>query len=94
LADEILFVPKVSSREGAYQAAGERVVEMCDVLIALWDGQKGRGKGGTGEIVAYARKKSLPLVWIHAANQIPGMDLPVSTGEEQGKITLENFSAE
>ena len=91
VADEILSIPKATSREAAYEAAGARVVEMCDVLIALWDGQKARGKGGAGDMVAYARKKCLPLVWIHTANQIHGMEPPVSLVEEQGIITLENF---
>jgi hypothetical protein len=36
------------------------------VLIALWDGQPSRGKGGTAEIVAYARQRGIPVVWIDA----------------------------
>jgi hypothetical protein len=43
------------SRESAYERAGRAVVDACDVLLALWDGEASRGRGGTAEIVAYAR---------------------------------------
>src|SRR5919206_71542 len=31
----------------AYEVAGRHVVTRCDVLLALWNGQPGRGRGGT-----------------------------------------------
>jgi hypothetical protein len=34
------------------------------VLVALWDGQPSRGKGGTAEIVEYARKRKRPILII------------------------------
>ena len=91
LAEEILPPPEASNREGAYQAAGSYVVQNCDVLIAIWNGAKAQGKGGTAEIVDQARLLKLPLIWIHAGNRVPGTETPISLGEEQGKITLENF---
>ncbi|HQG46336.1 MAG TPA: hypothetical protein PLG50_11820, partial [bacterium] len=51
-------------RSKAYRAAGVLVVEKCDLLIAVWDGQKARGIGGTAEIIAYAEKRGRPLVKI------------------------------
>jgi hypothetical protein len=51
-------------RRRAYEAAGRYVVDHCDVMIALWDGQPSQGKGGTAEIVACARQKSRPLIII------------------------------
>lgn len=50
-------------RTAAYAAAGRAVVDRCDVLIALWDGEPTRGPGGTAEIVEYARQLGKPLVW-------------------------------
>lgn len=41
--------------EAAFRAAGHYVVEHCDVLVAVWDGQPARGVGGTGDAVAHAR---------------------------------------
>jgi len=51
--------------EEAYLAAGCRVVDMSDVLLAVWDGQPARGKGGTGNIVEYARSRAtrVEIVW-------------------------------
>jgi len=51
--------------EDAYLAAGYRVVDSSDFLIAVWDGEPARGKGGTGDIVQYARHRGLPVkvVW-------------------------------
>lgn len=42
--------------EPAYDAAGRWIVENCDELVAVWDGQPARGLGGTGDVVAYARE--------------------------------------
>jgi tetratricopeptide (TPR) repeat protein len=56
-----------SRREAAYEAGGYFVVDGCAVLIAIWDGQPARGRGGTAEIVAYARQLGRPLVWVQAA---------------------------
>ena len=44
-------------RLAAYEASGRAVVDGCDVLVAVWDGAPSRGRGGTAEIVAYARER-------------------------------------
>ncbi|MEY2438480.1 MAG: hypothetical protein QOF97_3316, partial [Acidimicrobiaceae bacterium] len=48
-------------REAAYERAGRAVVETSDVLVALWDGGASRGRGGTAEMVAYARERGVPV---------------------------------
>ena len=48
--------------EDSYLAAGKRVVDLCDRLFAVWDGQPAKGKGGTGDIVAYAISQKKPIV--------------------------------
>jgi hypothetical protein len=60
-AHEILVVDAVSSREEAYELAGQTIVETSDVLVALWDGGPSRGRGGTAEIVRYARDRQVPV---------------------------------
>ena len=42
-------------REAAYERAGLAVIDGSDVLVALWDGEAGRGRGGTAETVRTAR---------------------------------------
>ncbi|MEU9451556.1 hypothetical protein [Streptomyces sp. NPDC048277] len=48
-----------SSPEAAYDAAGRWVADHCDLLVAVWDGRPARGRGGTAEVVAYARANGL-----------------------------------
>ena len=63
-AEEMIFLPHAKNRKEAYRNVGRYVVDHCDVLIALWDGKDEKGIGGTGEVVAYARKNGVPLIWI------------------------------
>ena len=51
-------------RDSAYEAAGRVVLRQSDVLIAIWNGQKASGKGGTGQIVKEGLDKKIPIVWI------------------------------
>lgn len=46
----------------AFLNAGLFVVDHCDLLIAVWDGQPATGSGGTADIVAYARAKGRAFV--------------------------------
>lgn len=39
--------PSLPTRGEGYEWAGRRVVDRCDVLIAIWDGRPSRGRGGT-----------------------------------------------
>ncbi|HEX2171799.1 MAG TPA: hypothetical protein VHL09_05090 [Dehalococcoidia bacterium] len=64
-ASEVFVLPAVETREEAYEGAGRYVTERCDVLIALWDGEPARGLGGTADVVARARVRGIPVLWIH-----------------------------
>ena len=63
-ASEVWQAPPGTSREEAYERAGHYVVDRSDAVIALWDGEPEKGRGGTGAIVAYAREQGVPLVWV------------------------------
>ena len=82
-ANEVIQLPDFSNRNEAYEAAGRYVVDHSDALICIWDGLPEQGQGGTGSMVERARKRGIPLVWIHAGNREPGT--------EQGKIEYENW---
>lgn len=56
-----------SRPEAAYLAVGLKVLEMSDVLIAVWDGQPARGAGGTGDIVRRAVAAGMLVLWVQAA---------------------------
>ncbi len=55
---------QVELRRDAYKQVGQYVVDHCDVLVAVWDGQpaRGRGRGGTAEIVKYAEEQNRPVI--------------------------------
>jgi hypothetical protein len=54
-------------REAGYSAAGAYTVRHADVMIAIWDGGRARGNGGTGDVVALALGSGLPVIWIASA---------------------------
>ncbi len=57
--------PDGLDRDEAYERAGRYVVDRCDALVALWDGKKSRGRGGTADIVGYALERGVPIAWVH-----------------------------
>jgi len=89
--DEVVELPACASREEAYAAANDRLLDGIDVLVAVWDGETAQGDAGTAEVVARARALRLPLAWVHAGNRKPDTMEPTSLGEEQGKVTFENL---
>lgn len=56
--------PEGDDREAAYLAAGLRVADESDLLLVVWDGRPAAGKGGTGDIAAYARDRGTRVVWL------------------------------
>lgn len=49
-----------------YRTLGRALLDDADLLLALWDGGPPRGPGGTAEVVARARERDLPVIWVHA----------------------------
>ena len=64
-ADEIIALPgDRADLEAAYVLVGESLVERADMLIAIWDGEEGRGPGGTAHVVEMALRSSVPVIHI------------------------------
>jgi len=61
-AERLEVAAEPGSRDEAYLSGGFEIVNSCDVLLAVWDGKPARGKGGTADIVAYARAMARPVV--------------------------------
>ena len=55
----------------AYEAVGRLVVRNCDLIVGIWDGGPGHGRGGTAEIIRYAANNGPPVVWIDATSHVP-----------------------
>jgi hypothetical protein len=64
---EVLDTP--GTDEDAYLAAGQRVVQLSDIVLAVWDGKAAKGLGGTADIVAYARSIARPIVHINPVDR-------------------------
>jgi hypothetical protein len=64
LRDEFSASAVDEARREAYYKVGTYVVDHCDVLIAVWNGQPAGGRGGTAEIVSYALRQLRPVVII------------------------------
>lgn len=64
-------LPFAAPSEEAFFAAGRTVVDECDLLVAIWDGQPARGHGGTADVVAYATEQGRPVrvVWPSGVNR-------------------------
>lgn len=72
-----------------YATIGQMLVRQADLLIALWDGNPGRGRGGTADVVSEARRSGVPVIWLDltkrscvhslvpdpATNHLPASDL-------------------
>jgi hypothetical protein len=51
-------------RTAAYVVAGRALIQHSDVLIAVWDGSRARGPGGTADVVAQALRLDIPVLVI------------------------------
>lgn len=64
-AEDVETLDYAEPSEEAFFQAGKRVVELSDILLAIWDGAQAKGHGGTAEIVQYARQqgKTVSIIW-------------------------------
>jgi hypothetical protein len=64
-ADEIVALPGTrEDLQAAYVRVGESLVETADILIAIWDGEAGKGPGGTAHVVDLAMEASVPVIHV------------------------------
>lgn len=57
---------QTKSRNRGYLAVGRSVVDACELLIVIWDGQPANGTGGTGDVVRYALQQQRTVIWVPA----------------------------
>ena len=69
-AEAICELPDVRDHDPrGYVLIGEATVAQCDILVALWDGEESRGRGGTADVIEHAVRRGVPV--IHIANDAP-----------------------
>ena len=66
-AEHVRVITENGTREDAYLDCGLETVNGADVLLAVWDGEPARGKGGTADVVGYAKSLGKPVIVIDPA---------------------------
>ena len=70
LADSMFSLPGYrDEQDEAYVNVGKAVIAAADVLIAIWDGREGNGRGGTAHVVDLALGGSVPVIHIEVDRQ-------------------------
>ena len=65
MADALFALPgDRSEKDEAYVVVGKAVIAAADILIAIWDGREGSGRGGTAHVVDLALAGSVPIIHI------------------------------
>jgi hypothetical protein len=78
LAAKTETLEKNGSDEEAYFAAGKRVVDRSDLVIAVWDGKPAKGLGGTGDVARYALQRQKRIVHLNPTRRNCAYDVFVS----------------
>ena len=68
-ASKVTVLARQSSEEESYLNAGEAVVDLSNMIVAVWNGSPAAGLGGTADIVEYARHQKKQLVWLNPVLQ-------------------------
>jgi hypothetical protein len=66
--DSVHLIPGETTRPECYCNQSAYLLEVADLLVAVWDGKPARGPGGTAEIIGQAEIMGLPVVKIDAAS--------------------------
>lgn len=68
----------------AYETAGQVVVNQSDILLAVWDGERLKLRGGTEQSYDEARRQGVPVILIPAQNpEAWSVDAPLTFGSQQ-----------
>lgn len=59
----------VACDEKAYFSAGKKVIDISDLVIAVWNGKPAAGLGGTGDVVEYIRLQEKPYIHLNPVTQ-------------------------
>ena len=64
-AGSVFSLPcNAQDKETGYVMVGKAVIAVSDVLVAIWDGEKANGPGGTGHVVELALKAGVPVIHV------------------------------
>lgn len=87
-ATSVQIMAPAAGPEEAYALVGHWVADHAQALVTLWDGQPPQGPGGTGEVVARALRRGIPVYHILAGNRHPGTREGTTLGPDQGRLVI------
>ena len=65
MADTVFALPGSRDEEDeSYVIVGKAVIAAADILVAIWDGKEGNGRGGTAHVVDLALGARVPIIHI------------------------------
>ena len=68
-ASDTIKLPFEKPTETAFYEAGKQVVNLSEIVIAIWNGLPAKGLGGTGDIVKDALSIEKPVVHLNPITQ-------------------------
>jgi hypothetical protein len=69
-ASRVTILRRKRSDEESYFEAGKRVVDMAELLLAVWDGLPAKGLGGTADIVTYATQQRKEVIHLDPCKRL------------------------
>ncbi|MGL4399912.1 MAG: hypothetical protein ACRCXD_08585 [Luteolibacter sp.] len=72
-AASVEIAPGHTDAPEAYHLAAREIIDVSDAMIFVWDGQPGRGLGGTAESVEDARERKIPYQIIDSGSGSTGI---------------------
>ena len=80
--------------DDAYLAVGQWIVDHSELVLVAWNGQSAAGKGGTGDVVAYAQGVGRTILHIHTTEHTIKLLEPANgmtnTNFEEYKLFVED----
>jgi hypothetical protein len=87
IADHVLILTENSDHDAAYDDLGRYLIDQCQVLIALWNGEYSKRRGGTGEVVKKALQMGKLIYWIYTENGNKERGMSKKLQKNPGDIT-------
>lgn len=69
LANKVEVLEYEGSDENSYLLAGKRIVDLSEIVFAVWDGKPAAGKGGTADVVIYAKQMDKKVIHLNPLNR-------------------------
>jgi len=91
-ARQVIILDYPTPSREAFRAAGIKVADNSDVMVAVWDGEDSRGMGDTTDAVSYAKQIGKPIVVVWpsgVSHQSPRSPLSVPSVDQPQPSYLE-----